>query len=424
MRKIFIPLIIVFVLLLGACGSANSTQAASTAASTTAPTASDGTQPTPAPTAVPFTNADTPCKPLDTIAEFLPLDPNLPAVTAEDWVWGSADAPVTMIVYDQFDCPGCKYLETQIRLLKDAYPNDFRLVFRHFFFHDNADLPARAAEAAGRQGKFFEVAEHLFADVENWYGKTGADFETYLGGLAEKFDLDANTLIRDYNDQAIIDKVAADNARSKSLGLNATPSVFFNGSAYNGSGVPSFEQMVSLFNILKNIGSGDRQMSLDCPAMTIDSSKDYLATLTTTRGDIVIDLLEKVAPYAVNSFVNLAQSGWYNDNAFYVVRPEFALTGDRTNSGIGGPGYAFLDEIDTGYNFDKEGVVGMYNFGSGTNGSQFFIIKSAMDALNGKYSVFGQVIEGLDILKSLTLHETSDAISSADKILSVTISTR
>jgi len=423
MRKILLPLIIALALLLSACGSATATQAAPTAASTTAPVASDGTQPTAAPTDVPYTDSATPCKPLDTMAEFFPAEPNLPPVTSEDWVWGSADAPITMIVYDQFDCPGCKYLETQITLLKEAYPDDFRLVFRHFYFHDNADLPARAAEAAGRQGKFFEVAEFLFEDVQTWYGKTGADFETYLDGLAQKFDLNADTLIKDYNDQAIIDKVAAENAKSQSLGLSATPSVFFNGSAYGGSGVPSFDQMANLFAILKNSESGD-QLSYGCPDTIIDDSKDYTATITTSKGDIVIDLLEKVAPVSVNSFVFLAQNGWYSDNAFYVVRNEYALTGDPTNSGIGGPGYATLTEIDEEYTFDQEGAVGMYNFGAGTNGSQFFITKTNMSALNGIYTIFGQVTAGMDVLQALVLHESSQAMASADKILSITINTQ
>src|SRR5690606_3211883 len=113
-----------------------------------------------------------PCRVYDDLEQLLPPDPNFPEANDEDWISEPVDAPITLTIYDQFDCPGCRYFETQVPLLKEAFPNEFRLVFRHFFFHENADLPARAAEAAGRQGKFFEVKSFIFEDTENWYGKT------------------------------------------------------------------------------------------------------------------------------------------------------------------------------------------------------------------------------------------------------------
>jgi cyclophilin family peptidyl-prolyl cis-trans isomerase len=231
----------------------------------------------------------------------------------------------------------------------------------------------------------------------------------------------------DWNDSAIAKKLDADLASSNKLGgeLNqayqttfGTPTLIINGSPYMEQ--RSVELLSLVVNLIKNKNMAVQQ----CPATIIETNKDYSATITTNKGDIVIDLLEKSAPIAVNNFVSLAQSGWFSNNAFFVVRDQFAMTGDKTNTGLGGPGYAFKDEVDPKLAFDKEGVVGMYNFGPGTNGSQFFILKTPLTALNGRYTIFGLVTQGLDVLKTLALHETNQSVDSADKILSVTITAK
>jgi len=238
--------------------------------------------------------------------------------------------------------------------------------------------------------------------------------------------LDAAKFATDWNDPAIAQKVSADQAASDKLGKElsqayqtgfGTPTLIINGSPYMEQ--RSVELLSLVVNLIKNKNPAVQQ----CPATIIDTTKDYSATITTTKGDIVIDLLEKVAPVSVNSFVSLAQNGWFKDNAFFVVRDQFAMTGDKTNTGLGGPGYAFKDEIDPAYTFDKEGVVGMYNFGPGTNGSQFFILKAPLTALSGRYTIFGVVTQGMEVLKNLTLHETTQDLNSADKILTMTIVT-
>jgi cyclophilin family peptidyl-prolyl cis-trans isomerase len=157
--------------------------------------------------------------------------------------------------------------------------------------------------------------------------------------------------------------------------------------------------------------------------MTIDTAKNYIATISTTKGDFVIDLLEKVAPVAVNSFVSLAQNGWFKGNIFFGTE-QYVLTGDKSNTSYGGPGYAFKDEIDSQYNFDKEGMVGLPNFGPGINGSQFFINKASFSAINGRYTIFGIVTQGMDVIKSLVSYDESKPIDSFDKILNVTITTK
>ncbi|HEY3344170.1 MAG TPA: peptidylprolyl isomerase [Anaerolineaceae bacterium] len=157
--------------------------------------------------------------------------------------------------------------------------------------------------------------------------------------------------------------------------------------------------------------------------MVIDPSKPYQATLKTAKGDIVIDLFADRAPHAVNSFVFLAGQKWYDGVPFYTVIPGFAaLTGDPSGSGYGAPGYSYATE-NTGAHFDQPGLVGMLNFGGDTNGSQFFITLAASSKLDGKYTPFGRVTQGMDIVQKLTPLTPSQGVAqaNADVILSVTV---
>ena len=141
------------------------------------------------------------------------------------------------------------------------------------------------------------------------------------------------------------------------------------------------------------------------PEMSIDPAKTYLATIKTERGDIKVELFAEQAPKTVNNFVFLAREGYYDDITFHRVLPGFmAQAGDPTGSGGGGPGYTFEDEIDPTLTFDEAGILAMANRGPGTNtnGSQFFITYVPAEYLNGGYTIFGKLIEGMDVLESLT----------------------
>ena len=426
MRKILFPTLIVFALLLSACGTAKGTTTAT--AVPTAATVATTSPGSPTPTPAPFTDSQIPCKPFSILDQVLPASKvKIPDVTSVDWVNGPADASATFIVYTDLQCPFCAEADPIINAVLKAFPNDVRLVFRHWplvSLHPNALQAARAADAAGKQGKFFEMADFLFSNQSEWSAKSASDFTTWLNGKAASLGLEPAKFAVDWNDPAIAQKVSADQAASDKLGKElsqayqtgfGTPTLFINGSLY------SEQRSVELLSLVVNLIKNKNTVVQQCPVTIIDPKKDYSATITTTKGDIVIDLLEKIAPVSVNSFVSLAQGGWFKDNAFFVVRDQFAMTGDKTNTGLGGPGYAFKDEIDPATTFDKEGVVGVYNFGPGTNGSQFFIIKVPMTALNGRYTVFGVITKGMEVVKNLALHETTQGLESADKVLSVTI---
>ncbi len=136
--------------------------------------------------------------------------------------------------------------------------------------------------------------------------------------------------------------------------------------------------------------------------MSIDTDKQYVATLRTEKGDIVIELNAKKAPVTVNNFVNLAQRGFYNDTTFHRVITDFmAQGGDPTGTGAGGPGYTIPDEFTDLKH--EQGVISMANTGQpNTGGSQFFITYVPTPWLDGHHTVFGKVTQGMDVLKALT----------------------
>ncbi|MCL4830404.1 MAG: peptidylprolyl isomerase [Caldilinea sp.] len=142
------------------------------------------------------------------------------------------------------------------------------------------------------------------------------------------------------------------------------------------------------------------------PEMTIDPSKYYFATLKTERGDIKIQLFADRSPMTVNNFVFLAREGFYDNTTFHrVIEGFMAQGGDPTGTGTGGPGYTFADEFWPGATFDRRGLLAMANAGPGTNGSQFFITFAPAPWLDGGHTIFGEVIEGDEVLDQITLRD-------------------
>jgi cyclophilin family peptidyl-prolyl cis-trans isomerase len=158
------------------------------------------------------------------------------------------------------------------------------------------------------------------------------------------------------------------------------------------------------------------------PEMKIDPKKKYTATLSTDKGDIVLELFADKTPKTVNNFVFLAGEGFYDGTIFHRVIQDFmAQGGDPTGTGTGGPGYRFADEFDPSLKHNKPGIFSMANAGPGTNGSQFFITHVPTPWLDGKHSIFGQVIKGLDVLMSIPPRDPTKAGAPAVKLNKVTI---
>lgn len=159
------------------------------------------------------------------------------------------------------------------------------------------------------------------------------------------------------------------------------------------------------------------------PEMELDPKMSYQATMHTDLGDIKIALYADKTPKTVNNFVFLARQGFYDGTIFHRVIANFmAQAGDPTGTGRGGPGYKFPDEFHPKLKHNGPGVLSMANAGPNTNGSQFFITHVATPWLDGKHSVFGQVIEGLDVLFAIPERDPQRFGSPAVTLKSVTIS--
>jgi peptidyl-prolyl cis-trans isomerase B (cyclophilin B) len=158
------------------------------------------------------------------------------------------------------------------------------------------------------------------------------------------------------------------------------------------------------------------------PEMQIDPKKKYKARMETDKGTMVIELFAEKAPKTVNNFVFLAREGFYDGIIFHRVISNFmAQGGDPTGRGSGGPGYKFADEFDSSLRHDKQGVLSMANAGPNTNGSQFFITHIPTPHLDKKHSVFGQVVEGMDVLMSIPPRDPGNVNAPAVKINHITI---
>jgi len=144
--------------------------------------------------------------------------------------------------------------------------------------------------------------------------------------------------------------------------------------------------------------------------MTIDTSKQYTATIETGKGILVLELFAKDVPVTVNNFAFLAREGFYDNTTFHRVIADFmAQGGDPTGTGRGGPGYQFADEFTK--HTHCSGALSMANAGPNTNGCQFFITYTPQPHLDNHHSVFGQLIEGMDVLKELKNGDTIKRIT-------------
>jgi len=150
------------------------------------------------------------------------------------------------------------------------------------------------------------------------------------------------------------------------------------------------------------------------PPMTIDTSKQYTATIETEKGNLVLELFASDVPITVNNFVFLACEGFYDGTTFHRVIPGFmAQGGDPTGTGAGTPGYSFADEFTQ--HTHVAGALSMANSGPNTNGCQFFITYTPQHHLDGKHSVFGQLIQGMDVLQEVEQGDIIIRISIQEK---------
>lgn len=183
------------------------------------------------------------------------------------------------------------------------------------------------------------------------------------------------------------------------------------------------------------LGPGD---SPAAPLGILDTSKTYTATLKTEKGDIVIELLDDIAPIYVENFINLSRIGFYDGVTFHRVLANFmAQGGDPTQNGAQPPGYRFPDQFHPDMRHDGPGVLSMANAGLNTNGGQFFIthketsfldpynengsIKNCASGQVSCHAVFGRVIEGMDVVFNIRLRDPGSDPRPGDVINTIEI---
>jgi cyclophilin family peptidyl-prolyl cis-trans isomerase/protein-disulfide isomerase len=341
---------------------------------------------------------------------------------ASDWIIGPEDARITIVEYADFQCPYCSEASIILKDIQEKYPEDVRIVYRHFplvSIHDKATLATQASEAAGLQGAdaFWSMHDMLYETQTAWGMFTVEEFGSWLVDQAAILDLDSEQFELDLFSETIVTEAEATWIDGQEMGIQGTPYIKIN-SLYDAKA-----DLTMLTSIVEMIKLEEQQFS-ECPPMTVDAETTYYATIETEGGDIVIELFPDVAPMAVNSFIYLAENGWFDGIMFHRVIPGFvAQTGDPSGTGYGNPGYSFSNEVSADLVFDRAGLVAMANSGPDTNGSQFFITYAATPNLNGSYTIFGEVIEGMDVVDGITPRDPQQGgdIPFGDVILNITI---
>ncbi|MHB8778790.1 MAG: peptidylprolyl isomerase [Anaerolineales bacterium] len=344
----------------------------------------------------------------------------MPPASAADFSMGPADASVTIIEYCEFQSQGCAGMAGVVgELLKNH--DDLRFVFRPLpliGILDKSDKAILAALAADEQGQFWAMYDLLFTKHAEWASLSADGFNSWIAEQSSSVGIDGDQLTAAINAGKTTTRMMSMYEAAKQLSIPAVPLVLINGNIQQ-SYVLDYQNMSDTIGL---IALGQKQFTT-CPPFNIDASKQYIATIETDKGDIVIGLFPDKAPLAVNSFVFLAREGWFDGVTFHRVIPGFAAqTGDPSGTGRGNPGYLFNNEISD-LKFDKPGLVGMANSGPDTNGSQFFITFAPAAHLNGGYTIFGQVLSGLEVAEQLTPRdpEHDTLLPPGDKIISVLV---
>ncbi len=405
--KWIVSVTLLTVLVLGGCGTKPTAEPTPTPAPTS----------TPMPTAVPAAAADAPEDEAG-YCEANPL-PDLPTtglpitLTGSDWSMGAGaeDASLTIVEYSDFQCPACAGATPAIEAVLETTPG-IRLIFRHLpleSLHDKAYLAAEAAEAAGAQGKFWEMHKLLFdhaiegyiamqneQTTTEWVALSLEEAPAEFAKFAQEIGLDVARFTSDLEKGTYREKVDADFNEFGTLGLDfATPTfiIGING-VYFKPDISSYDELVYFLAVAK-MKQGEFTFFDAPPEVTVTEAQTYQATLKTTQGNIVLELSGALAPTHVNSFVFLAQQQWYDGSDFFYVRDNFvALTGDPSNTTYGYPGYYCDGEKQSV--FGETGTVGVLPNG------QFFITLGADAAeLAGQFTQIGRVVEGLDVLDKL-----------------------
>ncbi len=311
--------------------------------------------------------------------------------------------------------------------LVEMYPDHVRIIYRHFplsNIHDKAQLAAEATEAAAAQGDFWALHDAIYENQVAWAQLSVDEAKTFLVELAAEVGLDDVAMQDALDNKTYESRVLTFATEARNLGLPGTPALIVDGQLIQG-GTPELAVWVQYIDGQIEFSEQFGNIpSYDAPDdMEVDVAAVYRATVTMESGDqFVMELYPEFAPQTVNSFLFLNSEGWFDGVTFHRVIPGFvAQTGDPTGSGRGGPGYSIINEISE-LSHDDKGVVAMANSGPDTNGSQWYITLAPTTQLDGSYTVFGKVVEGMEVVEAISPRDPADPNAPlGDAIESITI---
>lgn len=328
------------------------------------------------------------------------IQPELMARSQETMYFlGPAQAPVTILLFTDFQCVSCAMLADSLRQVLQAHPQEVRLgvMYLPVRSHDKSRLAWQAAEAAARQERFWEMYHLLFARQADWYDLSPEAFRAWLEQQLASLNLQTERFWADFEGEEL--RLRMDALEKAAAGIPNTPPLLFINSALPYNGLIDFRSL----DTVVRLALLEARKFHTCPPWMISPNRQYIIRMETNKGEIILQLFPEKAPLAVNNFVFLARAGWYDGIPFHRVDAGFvAQSGDPSGTGYGNPGYYFQTELAPGLQFDRPGQLAMSNIGVDTNGSQFFITLAALPELNRQFTIFGEVIYGLEVVQSLT----------------------
>jgi cyclophilin family peptidyl-prolyl cis-trans isomerase/protein-disulfide isomerase len=328
-----------------------------------------------------------------------PTHAPIPPVSPDEHIRGPLAAPATLLLYSDFDCALCSRVAGLLAQLQERHPQDVRLVFRQFpwlTLHDKSSLAGQVAELADEQAAFWLLHDRLFEAYPTWSALSPPEFIAWALGQAEDLGLDVEAIRSGLEDGRYADDMEQAFEQGQALGVPGSPFLIIDGEPFLLPYEANYLEAAVRLSALR-----ERQFS-DYPPFEIDPEATYLARLQLDAGQIVVQLYPSSAPLAVNSFVYLARHGWFDGNVVYRVVPGVLLeTGDPTATGLGEPGYHFAIETDPRLGFGRPGMVALVPTSPETNAARFFISLGPLPDLDGARTIFGRVLQGLDLLTDL-----------------------
>ena len=258
----------------------------------------------------------------------------------------------------------------------------------------------------------------IFSNQTELAALSAEDLTAWLLETAEELDLDVDQFSADIESDEVTQKIDTEKVTMFDAGVSSTPTILVNGR-------PVSNWTSAYLSNFIEVMKAEKDMITECPPFIIDVDKEYTAIIETEHGDLVLELYPEAAPMAVNSFVYLAREGFYDGVTFHRVYHDFmAQTGDPTGTGWSGAGYQFREEISPELTYDEPYMVGVARGQvEGTSGSQFFITYVSYPSLNGGYTIFARLVEGMDVLEQITERDADNDSEApeGDKILSIEI---